>query len=64
MSIIAYEARCPRCGETFNPAGPDDLEHLATLDGEPCGGAGELLGAWMTDPDDNKEDRDARTPLP
>lgn len=43
---MALEARCPKCGETFNPTDEDDLTHIETLDGEPCGGQGELIGAW------------------
>lgn len=43
---IGYEAHCPKCGETFNPAGPDDLVHLSTLAGVECGGQGVLVGEW------------------
>lgn len=43
---IGYEAKCGKCGETFNPAGPDDLVHIERLDGVPCGGQGELVGEW------------------
>lgn len=43
---IGYEARCLKCGETFNPAGPDDLIHLATEDGQECGGQGHMVGEW------------------
>lgn len=41
---MIYEAICQGCGETFNPAGPDDLIHGL------CGGRGILLGAWGTPP--------------
>lgn len=34
------EAICEKCGETFIPDGPDDLEHLETIDGTECGGTG------------------------
>jgi hypothetical protein len=45
------EALCTRCGETFNPADEHDLEHLVRAgDGEPCGGAGELLGGYHATP--------------
>lgn len=44
--MIALEARCARCGEHFNPADEDDLVHIERSTGEPCGGAGELLGGW------------------
>lgn len=38
------EATCRRCGETFTPASPYDLEHIETVAGTPCGGTGELAG--------------------
>lgn len=44
--MIALEAVCVRCGNTFNPADEDDLVHVEQVTGEPCGGAGELLGGW------------------
>lgn len=44
--MTALEARCGACGDTFNPADEDDLVHVARVDGEPCGGVGELLGGW------------------
>lgn len=45
------EAKCTRCGETFNPADEHDLEHLVRAgDGEPCGGRGELLGGYHATP--------------
>lgn len=43
---VAYEVECTRCGECFNPADENDLEHVARLDGEECGGEGVLLGSW------------------
>jgi hypothetical protein len=43
---IGYLARCPRCGEDFNPLDPTDLIHVERLDGAECGGVGELLGSW------------------
>ncbi len=46
------EAKCRKCGETFNPADEDDLEHLMSYgDGseheQPCGGQGDILGEWV-----------------
>lgn len=38
------EGVCRKCGETFIPDGPTDLEHLETLTGAPCGGAGVIVG--------------------
>lgn len=43
---VAYEARCKRCGETFNPDSWWDLHHYVKADDEPCGGEGEMLGSW------------------
>lgn len=43
---VGWEAVCGRCGETFNPDGPDDLEHLSRLDGAACGGQGKMTGCW------------------
>lgn len=42
------EARCLRCGETFNPHGEteEDLEHWARQDGEECGGRGRMVGVY------------------
>ena len=34
------EALCGRCGETFVPDAPTDLEHLE------CGGSGEIVGQY------------------
>lgn len=42
----AVEALCLSCGETFNPAGPDDLIHLTRGDGAECGGRGVITGAF------------------
>ncbi len=51
VDIIGFEAQCPACGETFNPAGPDDLTHLETSDGQPCGGVAAQYRSWSaTDP--------------
>lgn len=47
-SRIGLEAVCTRCGETFIPADELDLEHGLTELEEPCGGAGELVGAWYS----------------
>lgn len=56
---VGYEARCTKCGETFNPLPSDyhngepifslfpaDLEHYYQDDGSQCGGQGELVGEW------------------
>lgn len=42
------EARCLRCGETFNPhsEGEEDLEHQVREDGEECGGWGRRVGVY------------------
>jgi hypothetical protein len=32
------EATCPRCGETFVAANAEDLIHVETTAGQPCGG--------------------------
>lgn len=45
-SVTILEARCTRCGQTFNPADVDDLEHVETSEEVPCGGRGELVGSW------------------
>lgn len=37
MTIHIYEAVCPKCGETFNPDGPEDLTHINVGDGTDCG---------------------------
>lgn len=42
------EARCTRCGETFIPDSPDDLEHIQREDEQPCGGVGTITGQWTT----------------
>jgi uncharacterized OB-fold protein len=43
------EARCTKCGETFNPHSedPDDLEHFQTADEVECGGTGVVVGEWV-----------------
>lgn len=48
---MIYEATCLKCGDTFNPDGPDDLVHVVrTSDdehqGDECGGQGVMLGTW------------------
>ena len=46
-----HEAVCGDCGETFNPAGPEDLIHVYRDDGvTACGARGEYRGTW-TQPD-------------
>lgn len=44
---MIFEAKCQKCGETFNPADDRDLEHGIRDDGEECGGQGTLLG-WYS----------------
>lgn len=44
--MIGHEARCTKCGETFNPTDENDLIHLEQEDGTPCGGQGVLTGSW------------------
>jgi hypothetical protein len=34
------EARCTKCGETFNP-------HFQTADEVECGGTGVVVGEWV-----------------
>jgi hypothetical protein len=43
---VGIEAKCTRCGETFNPADEDDTEHVETVQGTPCGGLGVITGSW------------------
>lgn len=38
----ALEARCGKCGETFNPIDATDLIHIQRLDGKECGGTGSV----------------------
>lgn len=42
--MTGFEAVCESCGETFNPTGPGDLEHVEKSDGVECGGPGHLVG--------------------
>lgn len=45
--VIGHEARCAKCGETFNPADEiDALEHIQREDGTACGGLGIMSGSW------------------
>lgn len=62
------EARCGKCGETFNPhgEGEEDLEHWARESGEECGGQGRMVGRYyatgeglMFEPDPDWEGQDA-----
>lgn len=59
---MIYEAKCKKCGETFNPQptgtrqtsrglepyfAPAELEHgMNEAQTEVCGGEGELTGSW------------------
>lgn len=45
---VALEAVCDRCGELFNPADLDDLDHVADGSGRPCGGRAvpASVGTW------------------
>jgi hypothetical protein len=52
------EATCTVCGEVFNPADEDDLEHGITDMGEECGGLGVIDGEWLLlgfDPDHGRD---------
>lgn len=41
------EARCTKCGETFNPHDEDDTIHVMREDEvTECGGEGEIVGEW------------------
>jgi hypothetical protein len=53
MSIL--EAKCKKCGDTFNPHSedPDDMIHFIRTsgdehDGDECGGEGEVTGEYFT----------------
>jgi hypothetical protein len=48
--MIGYEAQCQKCGEIFNPADENDLEHGMRDDEQECGGQGVLLGGWTSPP--------------
>jgi hypothetical protein len=52
--MIGLEARCPKCGEIYNPRSErmlnGDAVHLATMRGEACGGVGQVLGWWGRGP--------------
>ncbi len=53
---IGWEARCDKCGETFNPSGDEivttdsegvvRVEHYQTEDEQECGGFGPIVGSW------------------
>jgi uncharacterized OB-fold protein len=50
---VIREARCRKCGDTFVPADENDLEHFVRTsndehEGEPCGGAGVIIGSYYT----------------
>ena len=38
------EAKCGKCGETFNPNDTNDLEHIQTYAEAECGGRGPITG--------------------
>lgn len=44
--IVSVEARCMRCGETFNPNDPADFVHFQRNDGNECGGFGLPIGDY------------------
>ena len=46
------EVICEVCGETFNPADPQDIIHMVKGDGTFCGGTGEIQGfyTWPQNP--------------
>jgi hypothetical protein len=39
--VHLYEAVCPKCGDTFNPDGPDDLAHDYDQNDRRCGGVAD-----------------------
>jgi hypothetical protein len=41
------EARCARCGETFEFASPDDLMHFQRRNGDLCGGDGQPFRSYV-----------------
>ena len=55
-SPIGWEARCDKCGGTFNPSGDElvttdgagvvRVEHYQTDDEQECGGFGPIVGSW------------------
>jgi hypothetical protein len=47
-NVVGVEARCARCGQTFNPADADDLTHGVDQEDQTteCGGQGYVVGAW------------------
>lgn len=44
---MILEARCEKCGETFNPLDEDDTIHGINDAGTVCGGQGIILGGWV-----------------
>ena len=46
MGIL--EAECQKCLQTFNPADENDLIHIETAGGNPCGGLGIITGEWIS----------------
>lgn len=55
---MILEALCLKCGDTFNPANEDDLEHgMNNAQTEVCGGEGEIQGEWHFEPDTIQEAR-------
>jgi hypothetical protein len=48
---VVVEAFCLLCGETFNPGGPDEMNHGQTSEQEPCGRPGVLLAAGGAPPE-------------
>lgn len=41
------EAQCGKCGGSFVPADEDDLEHVETAEGAPCGGQGVIVRIYQ-----------------
>jgi hypothetical protein len=42
------EAKCRKCGETFNPADAQDTIHMIREDGSFCGGTGDIQGHYTS----------------
>jgi hypothetical protein len=41
------EAKCQKCGETFNPDDVNDVLHIMREDGKFCGGLGHIEGEYQ-----------------
>lgn len=43
---MMLEAKCRKCGEIFIPHDENDIDPVEREDGQPCGGVGDVYGAW------------------